>query len=154
MKKLLTVFSLLVVAVLLLGISSSQAADAPDVKIRLRKLPPVGLLELDVGESHTFEVHISSDEPFVIATAMTDSYYPGRGVSWSRSNVVNHDNYAVITLTVTGKASTSGLFAVCDWPEPGYCWPEGVAPVSIVAGARFSGGMVVAEAFTFAIIVP
>jgi hypothetical protein len=60
----------------------------------------------------------------------------------------------LLRLTVTGKTSTAELFAMCDWPEPGDCWPEGVAPVSIVVGVRYRGGMVVAEAFPFAIVVP
>ena len=59
----------------------------------------------------------------------------------------------LLEITVTGKKSTADLFAVCDWPEPDDCWVEGVAPVAVVAGVRFPGGLVVAETFPFAVVV-
>jgi hypothetical protein len=54
---------------------------------------------------------------------------------------------------MTGKKPTAGLPEVCDWPEPGDCWEEGVAPASIVVGVRFHGGRVVVEQFAFAVLV-
>ena len=61
---------------------------------------------------------------------------------------------AVLYITLTGKNSTADLPAVCDWPEPGDCWPAGVAPVSIATGVRFPGGLAVGEQFTFGVVVP
>lgn len=154
MKKLLVVVSVMTVAVLLVCAPSSQATAAPTATIRVRKLPPSGILELAVGESHTFEIHITSKEPFVLAMALTNAYYPGRGIYWHDSDRATQDTSAVLYLTMTGKGATADLPAVCDWPEPGDCWPEGVAPVSIAAGVRYEGGQVVAEEFAFAVEVP
>ena len=154
MKKLLVTMSVVAVAVLLLCAPSSQATAAPKVTIKVIGVPPQKPLELDVGESYTFEVLVKSNEPFISATAMTDAYYPGRGVFSHGSDRATQDTSAVLYLTITGKNSTADLLAVCDWPEPGDCWPDGVAPVSIVVGVRYDGGVVIAERFPFAVRVP
>ena len=154
MKKLLVTMSVVAVVVLLLCVPSSQATAAPGVTIKVMGLPGNKPLELDVGESYTFEVIVKSNEPFISATAMTDAYYPGRGVFSHGSDRATQDTSAVLYLTMTGKDSTADLLAVCDWPEPGDCWPDGVAPVSIVVGVRYAGGVVIAERFPFAVQVP
>jgi hypothetical protein len=64
------------------------------------------------------------------------------------------DTTAELHLTMTGKRSTADLPGACDWPGPGDCWDEGVAPVSIAAGVRYNGGVVVSERFPFAETVP
>jgi len=153
MKKLLAGASVVAMVVLLVCASGVQAQEAPKVRIRLVKPPPGGTLTLPVGESHTFEVQITSSEPFNLAMVMIDEYYPGRSV-FSSNDRAGRSTEATLYLTLTGKTPTAGLPAVCDWPEPGDCWPEGVAPMSIVAGVRFAGGAVVAERFTFAVVVP
>ena len=152
MKKILVGITTL--AVLLALVASSQVAAAPTVSFKIRGIPGSGLLELDVGESHTFEIQIKSDEPFVLAITMTNEYYPGRGIYWHGSDRASHATEAVLYLTMTGKASTADLAAVCDWPEPGDCWPEGVAPVTIAVGVRYAGGEVVGQQFPFAVVVP
>jgi hypothetical protein len=145
----------MIVAVLLMSASAFPAeASSPPVTIELLNPPPGGVLELAVGESYTFDITIESDEPFVVAIAMTDAYYPGRGVFWHGSDRATRDTAALLELTMTGKNSTADLWAACDWPESGDCWPEGVAPVSIVAGVRYKGGVVIAEQFPFAVVVP
>jgi hypothetical protein len=85
---------------------------------------------------------------------MIDAYYPGRGILVTGGDQASPGTYALLEITITGKNSTADLPAVCDWPEPGDCWPEGVAPVSIAAGMRYSGGGVYGEQFPFAVIVP
>jgi hypothetical protein len=151
MKKL--TLSVLTAAVLLMCALCSRATAAPGATITLLNPPPDGLLELAVGESYTFDVEITSDAPFVVAMALTDQYYPGRGIYWHGSDRATQDTEAVLHLTMTGKKSTADLAAVCDWPEPGDCWPEGVAPAAIAVGVRFKGGQVVAERFSFAVVV-
>jgi hypothetical protein len=141
------------VAVLLL-VAWSSAAAAPDVTIKVDRLPKNKPLELEVGESITFEISIKSSEPFIMAAAMVDQYYPGRSIYWSGIDRESWATSATLHLTITGKASTADLFAVCDWPEPGVCWPEGVAPVAIAAGVRFQGGEIVGQHFPFAVEVP
>ena len=153
MRKVTAALCALSVAVLLLAAWSSATA-APGVTIKVKSLPKNKPLELAVGESITFEINISSSEPFVLAVAMTDEYYPGRGIYWQGIDRESWATSATLHLTMTGKASTADLYAVCDWPEPGICWPEGVAPVAIAAGVRFQGGEVFGQQFPFAVVVP
>jgi hypothetical protein len=154
MKRLLIVLNAMLLALLLTGAPASLAQAVPDVTIELVNPPKKDLIELEVGQSYTFDIEIESDVPFVQALAMTDAYYPGRGVFWHGSDRATRATYALLHLAMQGKNSTAGLPAVCDWPEPGVCWPEGVAPVSIAVGVRYPGGLVVAERFAFAVKVP
>jgi hypothetical protein len=141
---------------LLLSALFSQAAAAPEVTFKLLNPPPENEpLELDVGESRTFDILVTSDEPFILAMAMTNAYYPGRGVFWHGNDTAHHTTSAVLSLTMKGKTTTAGLPAVCNWPEPGKdCWLEGLAPVSIVAGVRYRRGVTIVEQFPFAVRVP
>jgi hypothetical protein len=154
MKTHLPALVLVATALALACIPISPASAAPTVTIELLNPPPDGLLELAVGESYTFVVEIVSDEPFVLGAALSDAYYPGRGIYWHGGDRTTHNTTATLYLTMTGKNSTAGLDAVCNWPEPGTCWPAGVAPASIVAGARFKGGLTLAREFAFAVQVP
>jgi hypothetical protein len=142
-----------------LPLRRGKGPDLPEpvVTITVQGLPEDGLLELDVGESVTFRVDITSDSddvPFILAGAMTDAYYPGRGVVWHGGDRTTHATTATLYLTMTGKGSTAGLPAVSGWPRPEDEWDEGTAPVAIVAGARFKRGVMVTETFAFAVQVP
>jgi hypothetical protein len=154
MKKPFAVRTLLPFIVLFACASIAQAQAPPAVSITLQNPPPGQLLELPVGESYTFEIHVASSEPFLLTMVMADQYYPGRGIWVRGGDRAVRDDQATLYLTVTAKASTAGLPAVCDWPEPGVCWPAGVAPVSLTVGARFPGGLVVADHFDLAVVVP
>ncbi len=138
-----------------LVLASSAPARAARATIELRDGPGEGnTMTLAVGESHTFEITVESDEAFAIAQALQNAYYPGRGLNWRSSGVVTNATHASLYLTATAKSSTADLPAVCDWPEPGLCWHPGTAPISIVAGARYKGGQLLSEQFNFGIIVP
>lgn len=153
MKKVLVATSLMVVTLLVLSIPAS-GAEGPSVVIKLLKPPPKNKpLQLAVGESYTFDILVESDEPFTLAMTLLDEYYPGRSV-FSQTDRATNSTSALLHVTVTGKQSTTGLWAVCDWPDAGMCWPEGVAPMSIVVGVRFAGGGVVSQQFPFAIVIP
>lgn len=154
MRRFRAVMMIVVVALLVTHVVAVQAAPAPRFSIKLLNPPKHGVLELDVGESYTFYIEVKSDTPFIRAMALTDAYYPGRGVFWNGSDGQAQATEALLELTMTGKASTADLWAVCDWPEPGVCWPEGVAPVGLAVGVRFGGGVVIAERFDFAVVVP
>jgi hypothetical protein len=154
MKRAFGAMGIMTLAVLLLCALFSEAIAAPVATIELLNPPPGQQLKLAVGESYTFDIEITSDEPFILAMAMPDAYYPGRAVSWRRGDGEHHATYALLHLTVKGKKPTAGLPAVCDWPEGGDCWPEGTAPVSIVAGVRYKKGVVIAKQFLFAVVVP
>lgn len=153
MKKLLASTSLLAMMVLLVCAPLVQAQEPPTVTIQLVNPPPENLLDLAVGESHTFEIQITSSEPFNLAMVKTDQYYPGRSV-FASSDRAGRGTEATLYVTLTGKKSTAELWPVTDWPKLGDSWPEGVAPISIVAGVRFPGGAVVAERFDFAVQIP
>jgi hypothetical protein len=115
-------------------LSTAAAAKPAPVTIELLNPPKKGLLELSVGESYTFDVEITSDEPFILAMVMGDEYYPGRGIFYSGIDSAQHATSALLHLTVTGKEPTDFL-------------PEGVCPIAAVAGVRFQGGVVVSERF-------
>jgi len=152
MKRLLLLVGILISSVLLLSPVSPARAGSP--VIVLLNPPPGDELVLDVGESYTFDVQITSNEPFILAMAMSDAYYPGRGVVWHGHDLAHHTTSATLHLTITGKDSTADLQAVCDWPEPGVCWPVGVAPISLAAGVRYKRGVINYERFNFAVVVP
>lgn len=142
----------LMVPTLLLACATSTAIGG--VTIELLNPPPGEVLELEVGESYTFDIQITSDDAFVVALATVDAYYPGRGIRGGPNDAAHRTTSALLHITVTGRDSTAGLPAVYDWPEPGINWPEGTAPVSIVAGVRYKGGVVISERFSIAVVVP
>jgi hypothetical protein len=155
MKKFLFALGIIVIAFSILIMPASAAKPGPDITIELLNPPPDGVLVLEVGQSYTFDILISGEPQFVTAMAKVDMYYPGKGVFWhAGTDSVSQNNTALLHLTVIGKNSTAALQAVCDWPAEGFCWPAGMAPQMILAGARFKGGLVSANAFPFAIMVP
>jgi hypothetical protein len=153
MKKLLAVSSVFVLVALLVCALGVQAQEVPDVRFKLVKKPPGGTLTLPVGESYTFEIQITSSEPFNLAMVMVDEYYPGRSV-FSTKDQASGGTEATLYVTLTGKSSTADLWSICGWPDTGICWPDGVAPISLATGVRFTGGGIAAERFNFAVVVP
>ncbi|MGD8738023.1 MAG: hypothetical protein PVJ85_14850, partial [Anaerolineae bacterium] len=128
MIRFVHIISLITLMLVLAAPGAMVAAAPPGVTIKLLNPPPGGTLELARGESYTFEIEVKSREPFQWAMAMTDAYYPGRGIDWRGMDRASKTSGAVLRLTMTGKNSTAHLAAVCDWPEPGDCWPAGTAP--------------------------
>lgn len=134
MKKVLSLL-----CVVVLGVVFVTPAAAQNPTVTFVNPPPGGILELAVGESYTFEVQISSDQPFLIAQMSLNQFFPGRSVHADGFVVAQHGSEATLTLTVTGKKSTAAL-------------PDGVAPVSLVVGVRYSKTVVV-NTFDFGIVV-
>ena len=151
MKRTLSTVGIVIAIALLTCMASSAAADSATITLLN---DPGDMLELDVGETYTFHIKVTSDTDFILAMAMPDVYYPGRAIKFSGNDIAHRDDSAVLHLTMTGKGSTADFAAVCDWPEPGLCWKEGTVPVSIVVGARYKAGVVVSERFNFAVVVP
>ncbi|NIV34385.1 MAG: hypothetical protein GWN58_34475, partial [Anaerolineae bacterium] len=83
--------------------ASSAAADSASITLLN---DPGDLLELDVGETYTFHVKVTSDMPFILAMAMPDVYYPGRAIVFSGNDIAHRDDSAILHLTMTGKGST------------------------------------------------
>jgi hypothetical protein len=140
------------------GIVTAAAAPAaarpvsstPTVTFTLLTPLPI---ELAVGETAVICVRVESSEPFVMAIALSDAYYPGRGVLFDGSSAQTRSTSTDLCLTVTGRESTADLAAVEDWPGD-EDWPAGVAPLAVRVGARFAGGGVISTSYLFAITVP
>jgi hypothetical protein len=156
MKKSFGVISIMLLVALLLSAWLPAAAAPSRTYVNLLNPPKHGVLELEVGESETFYIEVVSEEPFLSAAAKVDQYYPGRGIVPPRGDQAGQGTTALLEITITGKSSTADLPLVCDWPQPGDpCWEEaGIAPVAIVAGMRYAGGVVYADQFPFAVRVP
>lgn len=142
-------FTVILAAGMVLAGVPAPAVGAPVVTFTLLTPLPA---ELAVGESAVIGVRVTSSEPFVMAIALSDAYYPGRGVSFNGSPAHPRDTAADLFLTITGRASTAKLAAVQDWPFD-EDWPAGVAPVAVGVGARFAGGGVVGTRFPWAVTV-
>ncbi len=127
----------------------ASATDLPTVTFTLLTPLPT---ELAVGETAVIGVRVESSEPFVMAIALSDAYYPGRGVLFDGSAAQPRSTSADLSLTITGRATTTDLPAVQDWPAH-EDWPAGVAPLAVRVGARFPGGLVVGESFLFSVAV-
>ena len=125
------------------------AAETPTVTFTLLTELPTSLA---VGETATIEVRVESSEPFLMAIALSDAYYPGRGVRFDGSAASPQATSVDLSLTITGTASTADLPAVQDWPGE-EDWPAGVAPLAVRVGARFPGGVVIGETFLFSVAV-
>jgi len=96
---------------------------------------------MQVGESYTVEIQMTSDIPFVAATALPTAYFPGRYVVAAQGDHSGRGTTATFYVTFTAKGSTAQL-------------PGGVAPVAVVAGAHYQGGFVVSQRFDFLVAVP
>ena len=125
------------------------AAPAPTVTFSLLTPLPT---HLAVGETAVIGVHVESSEQFVMAIALSDAFYPGRGALFDGSSAATQATTADLYLTITGRESTTDLPAVQDWPGD-EDWPAGVAPLAVRAGARFAGGGLVGTSFVFAVTV-
>ncbi|MGH9263744.1 MAG: hypothetical protein ACRD1D_03545 [Acidimicrobiales bacterium] len=136
-------------ATILAGAPAPPVAAQPVVTFTLLTPLPT---DLAVGETAAIGVRVESSEPFVMAIALSDAYYPGRGVLFDESPAHRGGTSADLSLTISGREPTAGLPAVEDWPAE-EDWPAGVAPLAVRVGARFAGGMVVGETFLFGVAV-
>ena len=127
----------------------ASATDLPVVTFTLLTPLPT---ELAVGETAVIGVRVESSEPFVMAIALSDADYPGRGVLFDGSAAQPQSTSADLYLTITGRDSTTDLPAVQDWPAE-EDWPAGVAPLAVRVGARFPGGVVIGQSFLFGVAV-
>lgn len=147
MKRVLFIVSAL--ALILAPAAPVRAESVPTVTFTLLSPLPT---ELAVGESVEIGVRVESTEPFLMAIALSDAYYPGRGVRFDGSAAAASATAVDLYLTITGREPTVALGAVQDWPVD-EDWPEGVAPLAIRVGARFTGGSIASTSFLFAVAV-
>lgn len=133
------------------GLAGAPASAASPPAVTFTLLTPLPT-HLAVGETAVIGVHVDSSEPFVMAIALSDAYYPGRGVRFDGSAAQPNATSADLYLTVIGRDSTTDLPAVQNWPAD-EDWAAGVAPLAVRVGARFAGGTVVGQSYLFSVVV-
>ena len=133
MRTVLRTLTLALVAVGSIAAGPVAAAEAPTVTFTLLTPLPD---RLAVGETAVIGVRVESSEPFLMAIALSDAYYPGRGVRFDGSSAQPRATTADLFLTITGTGSTADLPAVQDWPGE-EDWDAGVLPLAVRVGARF-----------------
>lgn len=139
-KRIIAFIALLLSAWIMVGVVAAEPAQTPSVSISIPNFPPDGLLELEVGESYTFNIQVVSDQPFTNALALVNQYFPGRGIFYHGNDIATRSTTATLHLTVTGKESTASF-------------PNGMVPASVNVAVRF-GREVVVQTFEFFVVVP
>ena len=142
----------LVACCAMLAGTSGSAVAATEPTVTFTLLTPLPT-QLAVGETAVIGVRVDSTEPFLMAIALSDAYFPGRGVRFDGSSAQAHATSADLFLTITGHQSTAGLPGAQDWPGD-EDWPAGVAPLAVRVGARFTGGRIVGASYLFSVTVP
>lgn len=148
MKRFLSMFALSIL------ILSSLTAAAPVPSPTFTLLGPEELLILNdpqappptitmnVGETLTVSVEVTSEQPFLFAQALPSFQFVGKGVVAVRGgDHVGRGTSATLEITYEAKSPTSRM-------------PNGVAPVHFVAGVRYPGGYVAVQDYLFNVIVP
>jgi len=140
MKKVLSYFILALMMVLMTGVLTA-AAPTPNVNFELvQGLPST----MNVGETYTAIVKVTSDTEFNWVAARPSFQFPGKGVVAGQGNGgerTGSGTEALLEVTYVAKADTSQF-------------PNGEDIVYLVVGARFKGGYVASEQFTFNVTVP
>ena len=138
MKKLFSYVGLALMMVLMTGVLTA-AAPAPNVTFNLvQGLPST----MQVGETYTVIVEVTSDVPFNAVQAMPDPQYPGKGVVPVKGgDHAGAGTSATVEVAFTAKSDTSKM-------------PGGKDVMAVVVGVRFKGGAVVGQVFPFEVTVP
>ena len=143
MKKLLSYVGLALMMVLMTGVLTA-AAPAPNVffEVLSGEFPK----SMQVGDTHTIIVKVTSDIPFNGVQAMPDLQYPGKGVvhvqggDHARGECSETECTATVEVTFLAKTDTSKM-------------PGGKDVMAVVVGVRYKGGVVVGEVFQFEVSV-
>jgi len=145
LKRISSFIGLVALMVLLTGIMTA-AAPVPNTTITLvQGLPSV----MNVGDTYTVVVQVESDQPFNTAMALPSFHFPGKGVAVVQGgDHAGQGTNAMLELTFKAKSSTA------EFPGTANCPSGGVAPVSVVVGARYTGGYVAVQRFEFCVQVP
>jgi len=137
-KRIFSLIGLVALMVLLTGVLSA-AAPVPVTKFKLVDgLPSV----MNVGETYTVVVKVTSDQQFISAQAMPDFQYAGKGVvAVQGGDRVGQNDSATLQVTFMAKGPTAKM-------------PGGVVPVSVIVGVRYAGGYVAVQQYDFTVRVP
>jgi hypothetical protein len=138
MKKIFSYLGLALMMVLMTGVLTA-AAPAPNVTFELVSGLPA---TMNVGDTYTVVVNVTSDVPFSAVQAMPDLQYPGRGVvSVMGGDHVGAGTSTTVEVTFSARTDTSKM-------------PDGKDVLSVVVGVRYQGGVVVGQVFPFTVSVP
>ena len=138
-KRIFSLIGLVALMVLLTGVLTA-AAPMPVTTFTLvgRGLPKV----MNVGETYTVVVEVTSDQQFTSAQAMPDFQYAGKGVvAVQGGDRVGQNTNATLSVTFKAKSPTAKM-------------PGGVVPVSVVVGVRYGSGYVAVQQYDFTVQVP
>jgi len=137
-KRILSLIGLVALMMLLTGVLTA-AAPVPVTKFKLVDgLPSM----MNVGETYTVEVRVSSDQQFISAQALPDFQFAGKGVvAVQGGDRVGQGDSATLYVTFKAKGSTAKM-------------PGGVVPVSVVVGVRYGGGYIAVQQYDFTVQVP
>jgi hypothetical protein len=137
-KRIISIVGLLALMVLMTGVLTAAAPLPVTTFTLIQGLPST----MNVGDTYTVIVEVESDQEFLIAQALPSFQFVGKGVVAVRGgDHSGRDTFARLEITYQAKSSTAQF-------------PDGVAPVYFVAGARYSGGYVASERFLFNVTVP
>jgi hypothetical protein len=136
------IISILVIAILGAAIFSTGAgargAAAPSAVFTLVSGLPA---TMQVGDSATVTVLVTSPDRFTSAQALADDQFPGRGVVSHGAAHARAGTSATLSLVFTARGSTTDL-------------PGGADQVALVAGVRYPNGQTVSQRFDFTVVVP
>jgi hypothetical protein len=142
-KRTVAFIAVLVLSVVLSGgLTAAGPGPVPNVTFTLVSGGPPKTMQ--VGETATVVVEVTSDPDFLFAQMLPTFYFPGRGVMATNmgGDRVQGGGTARLEITFVAKESTS------DLPNEGACLDGGgLAPVAFVAGAHYAGGYVATQRF-------
>jgi len=134
MKRFLYTLCLTVLMVSLLTAASTPPQPTFEL---VQGLPPT----MSVGQTATVIVNVTSDQEFISIQALPSFEFPGKGVSAIQGgDRAGRGTTATLALTFQAKSSTAGF-------------PNGVAPVHVVIGVRYGGGLVAVQEYVFNVAV-
>jgi len=138
MKRIFSIFGLALLMILVTGVLTA-AAPIPNVTFNLvQGLPST----MNIGDTYTVVVDVTSDTPYNTVIALPSFQYPGKGVvAVQGGDHAGSGTSATLEVTFTAKSDTLRM-------------ANNQAVVHVVVGARFQGGYVASQDFVFYVTVP
>lgn len=131
-------FLMMVLILLMVGVLSAATPVPVTTFTLVQGLPAV----MNVGETYTVTVQVTSNQPYTSVQAMPDFQYAGKGVVAVQGGArVGAGTSATLNMTFKAKSSTVKMTG-------------GVAPVAVVVGVRYAGGYVATQRYDFNVRVP
>ena len=138
MKRFFLFLAFTLVTFLMTGVISAAAPTPMTTFTLLEELPS----NMNVGDSYTVVVEVTSDVPFNSVQAMPSFQFPGKGVvAVKGGDRAGAGTSAILEITYKAKTNTSKM-------------PGGIAPVFFVVGVRYGAGYVAVQEYVFNVTVP